>query len=120
MTIVLHELALERGILSSPFCWMVRFALAHKGLDYQSAPTSFTGIPAICGGGQKMVPVIEDGGQVVADSWVIAEHLEAAHADRPSLFGGALGRNYARFVLASFATHILRAAVRTVTGEVYK
>ena len=120
MTIVLHELALERGILSSPFCWMVRFALAHKGLDYQSAPTSFTGIPAICGGGQKMVPVIEDGGRVVAESWVIAEHLEAAHADRPSLFGGALGRNYARFVFATFTTHILREAVKTVTGEVYK
>lgn len=120
MTVVLHELALDGGILSSPFCWMVRFALAHKGLEYRSAPTSFTEISSICGGGQKMVPVVEDQGRIVADSWAIAEHLEAAYADRPSLFGGPLGRNYARFVLATFASHILRSAVKLVTGEVYK
>lgn len=120
MSILLHELALERGILSSPFCWMVRFALAHKGLDYRTAPTSFTGIPAICGGGQKMVPVLEHDGKVIADSWVIADHLEAAYPDRPSLFGGPVGRSYARFVLAAFTTHIVRLGIRVVVGEVYK
>ncbi len=120
MTILLHELALDQGVLSSPFCWMVRFALAHKGLDYRTATTSFTGIPSICGGGQKMVPVLEDAGQVIADSWAIAEHLEAAYPERPSVFGGAVGRSFARFVLATFATHILRAGVKVVVAEVYK
>lgn len=120
MTIILHELALDRGVLSSPYCWTVRFALAHKGLDYRALPTSFTGIPSICGGGQKMVPVLEDGGKIVADSWAIAEHLEASYADRPSLFGGALGRNYARFILATFTTHIVRFGIKLVVGEVFK
>jgi glutathione S-transferase len=99
---------------------MVRFALAHKGLDYRTAPTSFTGIPAICGGGQKMVPVLEDGGRIVADSWVIAEHLEQAYPDRPSLFGGPLGRNFARFILATFSAHVARAGIKLVVGEVFK
>lgn len=120
MAILLHELALDRGILSSPYCWMVRFALAHKGLDYRTAETSFTGIPGIAGGGQKMVPVLDDGGKIVADSWAIAEHLEAAYADRPSLFGDAQGKSYARFVLATFGTHVLRTAMRVVMGEVFK
>lgn len=120
MTVLLHELALERGILSSPFCWMVRFALAHKGLDYRTATTSFTGIGSICGGGQKTVPVIEHDGKIVADSWAIAEHLESAYADRPSLFGGATGQGYARFVLATFSAHVIRHAIRVVVGEVYK
>jgi glutathione S-transferase len=120
MTIVLYELALDRGILSSPYCWTVRFALAHKGLDYRAVPTSFTGIPSICGGGQKMVPVLDDGGKIVADSWAIAEHLEATYADRPSLFGGTIGRNYARFILATCGTHVARAGVKVVVGEVYK
>ncbi|MGE4062417.1 MAG: glutathione S-transferase N-terminal domain-containing protein [Rhodospirillaceae bacterium] len=120
MTIVLHELALDRGILSSPYCWMVRFALAHKGLDYRALPTAFTGIPSICGGGQKMVPVLEDGGKIVADSWAIAEHLEAAYPDRPSLFAGALGRNYARFILVTCTTHVVRAGIKVVVGEVFK
>lgn len=120
MTILLHELSLDQGVLSSPFCWMVRFALAHKDLDYRTATTSFTGIPAICGGGQKMVPVLEDGDTVVADSWDIAEHLERIYADRPSLFGGEAGHGFARFVLATFATHILKAGVKVVVAEVYR
>lgn len=120
MTILLHELALDGGILSSPYCWMVRFALAHKGLDYRTATTSFTGIPSVAGGGQKMVPVLEDGGRSIPDSWAIAEHLETAYADRPSLFGGAQGKNYARFVLATFGAHIVRPAMRVLMGEVFK
>lgn len=120
MTILLHELALDHGVLSSPYCWTVRFALAHKGLDYATAPTSFTGITAICGGGQTTVPVLEDGGRIIADSWAIAEHLEQAYADRPSLFGGALGRAYARFVLSTFTTHVAKAGIKVVVGEVFK
>src|SRR5690606_25354012 len=120
MTILLHELALDHGILSSPYCWMVRFALGHKGLDYRTALTCFTGISEIAGGGQRMVPVTEDAGKTIADRWVIAEYLVSAYADRPSLFGRTLGKNYARFVLATFTAHMMRPAIRVVMGEVYK
>jgi glutathione S-transferase len=31
----------------SPHCWKVAFALAHKGLDFESVPTAFTEVPLI-------------------------------------------------------------------------
>jgi len=47
---------------------------------------------AIAFSGGKTVPVIRDGDTVVRDSWKIAEHLEDKYADKPSLFGGPIGR----------------------------
>lgn len=98
MGIVLYDLAASGGRRMSPFCWRAKYALAHKGLDFETVPTRFTEIPKICGGGQKTVPVIEDAGRTVADSWKIAEHLEEAYPDRPSLFGGPAGKALSLFV----------------------
>lgn len=39
----------------------------------------------------RQVPVIEDDGKVVNDSFAIAQYLESKYADRPSLFGGPGG-----------------------------
>ena len=44
------------------------------------------------------MPVIEDGGHFVADSWAIAEYLDESYPDRPSLIGGANGHGLARFI----------------------
>jgi glutathione S-transferase len=119
MTILLHELALERGILSSPYCWMVRFALARKGLAYQTAATSFTGIRAICGGAYKEVPVLEDGPKIIGDSWAIAQYLEDAYPAGPSLFGGAAGRAYAGFMMNFFLSGVIRPAIKVMAAEIY-
>ena len=86
MTVKLYDLVGADDRRFSPHCWRARMALAHKGLDVETVPTLFTEIAKICGGGQKTVPVIEDGGNIVADSWVIANYLEATYADAPSLF----------------------------------
>jgi len=48
--------------------------------------------------GSKTVPVLEDKGNWIADSWAIACYLETAYPDRPTLFGGAIGQAEARFV----------------------
>ena len=47
MTIRLHDLALCNDVRLSPYCWRVRFALGHKGLEYRTVPTGFTGISRI-------------------------------------------------------------------------
>jgi glutathione S-transferase len=91
MTILFHDLAGRDERCFSPNGWRTRMALAHKGLAYEVRPTRFTGISGVAGGGQRMLPVIEDGGQVVADSWAIARYLEETYPDRPSLFGGPVG-----------------------------
>jgi glutathione S-transferase len=81
----------------SPYCWRTRLALAHKGLPVETIPWRFTDKAAIAFSAQEKVPVIVDGGRTVHDSWRIAEYLEDAYPDRPSLFGGAAGRRLARF-----------------------
>jgi glutathione S-transferase len=82
----------------SPYCWRIRMALAHKGLSVETIPWRYHDKPVIAHSGQDKVPVIEDGDRVVADSWAIANYLEDAYPDRPSLFGGAAARTAARFI----------------------
>ena len=81
----------------SPFCWRTRMALAHKGLPVRTVPWRFTEKERISASGQGRVPVLVDNGRWIADSWAIANHLEDAYADRPSLFGGPAGRALSRF-----------------------
>lgn len=97
MSIVLFDLCGADGRRFSPNCWRSAMALAHKGLAWESRATLFTGIADI-GGGNRTVPVIEDDGTLLGDSWAIAEHLEARYPDRPSLFGGETGKSLALFV----------------------
>ena len=100
MTIILHDLAgADPDIRFSPYCWRTRFALAHKGLPVETVPWRFTDREAIAFSGQGKVPVIQDDGKVVSDSWAIAEYLED-QVPTPTLFGGATGRAHALFVNA--------------------
>lgn len=73
-------------------------ALAHKGLNVDAIPVCFSDIRTIEGGGHSTVPVLVDGGRVVADSFDIALYLDEAYPDRPSLFKGEGGQAMARFI----------------------
>jgi glutathione S-transferase len=99
MTILLYDLVgADPARPFSPHCWKAKMALAHKGLDFRSEPTTFTAVPAVEGGVSKTVPVIRDGDRVVADSFDIALYLEERYPDRPTLFGGEGGKAMARFI----------------------
>lgn len=101
MTIILHELVgADPSRPFSPHCWKAAMSLAHKGLDFERRNVCFTKVPEIEGGVSKTVPVIRDGSQVVADSFLIADYLEETYPDRPSLFGGEGGQAMARFIEA--------------------
>ncbi|KQT50788.1 beta-aryl ether-cleaving protein [Aureimonas sp. Leaf454] len=82
----------------SPHCWKARMALRHKGFEIETRPVPFTQVPLVENGFSKIVPVLRDGGTLVADSFAIAEHLEDAYPDRPTLFAGEGGRRLSRFV----------------------
>jgi glutathione S-transferase len=100
MSIVLHDLAgADPDVRFSPYCWRTRFALAHKGLPVETVPWRFTDREQIAFSGQGKVPVLQDDGKVVSDSWAIAEYLEEQYPT-PTLFGGATGRAHALFVNA--------------------
>jgi glutathione S-transferase len=98
---VLYELAAaDPDRRFSPFCWRIRLALEHKGLAFEGRPWRFTERDALVFSGSDKVPVLVEDGRVIAESSVIAAHLEAAHSDRPSLFGGAAGLALTRFHVA--------------------
>lgn len=98
-TRVLYDLAgADPNRRFSPFCWRIKLALAHKGLEVETVPWRFTDKAVIAASGQEKVPVLVDGDRVLHDSWAIADYLETTYPDRPSLFGGPEGRSLARFV----------------------
>ena len=105
--IVLYELGGKNERRYSLFSWRTRMALRHKGLPFETRPVCMSDKAAIAFSGGKTVPVIKDGETVVRDSWKIAEHLEDKYPDRPSLFGGAIGRG----VTQTFNTWTDRALV---------
>jgi glutathione S-transferase len=82
----------------SPYCWRIRMALAHKGLEVETVPWRFTEKDKLPQPNQGRVPVIVDGGKVVHDSTAIADYLETRYPQSPSLFGGDTARTLTRFV----------------------
>jgi glutathione S-transferase len=94
----------------SPFCWRSRLALAHKGLAHETLPWRFTEKGRIAALGSDKVPVLIDGERTIADSWAIAEYLEDAYPDAPSLFRGAGGRSLCRF-LGHWTDSVVQAGV---------
>lgn len=104
MAILLFDLACIDGRRPSPFCWRTKYALAQKGLAFETQPVRFREIASIPGGGQKTVPVIDDNGRYVADSWAIADYLDATYPDRPKLFASQAERSLCHFVEASLFT----------------
>ncbi len=125
MPIILYELCgRDPERIFSPHCWKTRMALAHKGLDYQTRPTPFTKIPAIADGFSKTVPVIDDNGELIRESFDIALHLERKYPDRPTLFGGPGGEAMARFfekwsllTIHAQLMHCIVADIHSVLGD---
>ena len=105
--IKLYELVLQNGRSMSPYVWRVRYAMAHKGLAFESVPLGFTQIPSVCGGRFKTVPFIDDGGTEVGDSWDIVDYLDRTYAARP-LFSGPAEYAMVRFFDGWFSAEVMR------------
>jgi len=112
MSLIFHERVGLDGRRISPFSWRIRYALAHKGLEPEVVPTRFADVDRIRAlSGQHFVPIIEDDGRVLHDSWAIACHLEERYPDRPPLFGGAASRGATR-LLNIWSDSVLGPALR--------
>lgn len=111
MALKLYDLAAaDEDRRFSPFCWRIKMAVAHKGLEVETIPWRFTEKDVIAFSGQGRVPVLVDGDKTIADSWIIANYLEDVYSDRPSLFGGEGAREATRFVV-SWADGVLQPAL---------
>ena len=119
MTRVLYDLAgADPDLRFSPYCWRAKLALAHKGLEVETAPWRFTDKDAIAFSGQDRVPVLVDSDRVVSDSWAIALYLEEAYPDRPSLFGGAGAIGVTRFVNNWADTALHGGMIRLIVSDI--
>jgi glutathione S-transferase len=72
-------------------------ALAHKGLETETIPWRLVEKERIAASRSTTVPVIVDKGSFIADSWVIAEYLDASYP-APPLFDSPQARAYCRWV----------------------
>jgi glutathione S-transferase len=93
MTIRLYDLAgAEDERRFSPYCWRIKMALAHKGLEFETIPWRFTEKDVIAFSGQGAVPVIVDGPSTVSDSWRIALYLDHVYPGHPLLMDSEQAR----------------------------
>jgi glutathione S-transferase len=121
MAITMYDLCgAEADRRFSPFCWRAKMALAHKGLAVETVPWRFTEKDKLPQPNAGRVPVIVDDGRVVHDSTAIADYLEERYADRPSLYGGAVGRGVARFVQNWTETVLQTGLIRLVLLDIHR
>lgn len=79
----------ELANVESPFVWRSKFALAHKGLAYETQRAAFTDIPNTLGGRHKTVPILVDAnGTEICDSLEIVAYLDKTYPNAPALLAG--------------------------------
>ncbi|RTR07016.1 glutathione S-transferase family protein [Halomonas nitroreducens] len=119
MTRVLYELCgIDESLRFSPFCWRVRYALAHKGLDVETRPWRFTDKQALAFADHDKVPVLVDGDEVVTDSYAILRYLDRTYPQAP-LLGDALAEARGRFFKHYAERALAPAMMRTIIMDLF-
>ncbi|MEO0546443.1 MAG: glutathione S-transferase family protein [Pseudomonadota bacterium] len=120
MSIKLYELcSADPAHLFSPHCWKTRMSLAHKGLDFETVATPFTGIAGVEGGPARRVPVLRDGETVIEESLEIAKYLDANYPDAPSLLKGEGGAALTELVITWSQTQVHPAVVKLCLMDIF-
>ena len=117
-TLRLYELALNDGRSASPFVWRIRYALAHKGIPFESVYVGFTEIPTVFGGRFKTVPILEHKDTALSESWDIAEYLDRAFPGAP-LFASPAELALVRLTDAWFMPEVMRKMFRVYIKDIH-
>jgi glutathione S-transferase len=115
----LYELTLEDGRSVSPFVWRIRYALAHKGIPFETVYLGLIDIPKVFGGRFKTVPILEHGDDALSESWDIAEYLDRAFPGHPPLFSSPAELAVVRLTDAWFMTEVMRRMFRVYVKDVH-
>ncbi|XKE44842.1 glutathione S-transferase N-terminal domain-containing protein [Halomonas organivorans] len=119
MSRVLYDLCgIDERLRFSPYCWRVRYALAHKGLEVETRAWRFTEKEALDFADHDRVPVLVDGDEVVTDSYAILRYLDRAYPSAP-LLGDDLGEARARFFKHYAERSLAPAIMRTIVMDLY-
>ena len=114
----LYELVTDDGCSISPYVWRTKYALAAKGLPYESCGVGFVDIAAIGSGEFRTLPILEDGGQWVGDSWTIAAYLDQTYPE-PSLFSCEGEHALALFFEKWFAVEVISNLFRICVFDIH-
>ena len=98
----------DRGVRLSPPCWLAKFALLHKGLDFETTPLGFTEKDQLPDPDYGLFPILDDGGEIVKDSGKIVAYLDDRYPDNP-FFKNASDRASAIFYQAFLGSQLFPA-----------
>lgn len=117
MARVLYDLCgIDEGLRFSPYCWRVRYALAHKGLDFETRAWHFTDKAALAFADYDKVPVLVDGEATVTDSYAILRYLDDTYPEAP-LLGEGVAEARARFFKHYAERALHPAMMRTIVMD---
>ncbi len=86
---VLYDLATaDKAVRPSPYCWIVKFALLHKNIEFDTHALSFQPKSAYPDPAYGKLPILKDGDKLICNSADIIKHLESEHPQNP-LIGDA-------------------------------
>ena len=80
----LYDLALaDPDVRLSPFCWLAKFALLHKGVDFETVPLRFTEKENYPDQEHGKLPILVDGDDIICDSANIVAYAEKNFSGPP-------------------------------------
>lgn len=84
LKITLYDLcANDPEVRFGPYCWLTKFALLHKGLEFDTVALGFTEKDNYPDPEYGKLPMLLDNGELVRDSAAIIDHLERRYPGRP-------------------------------------
>ena len=96
----------------------VSLALAYKGLEAEEVPVDPEDRSVLVEvSGQELVPVIDDGGEIVADSPLILAYLEMRYPDKP-LYPADRTRRAETTVFVDWFNRVWKVAPNAIAAEV--
>ncbi|MCL7940364.1 glutathione S-transferase N-terminal domain-containing protein [Halomonas sp. ATCH28] len=123
MTRVLYDLCgIDEGLRFSPYCWRVRYALAHKGLEVETRPWRFSEKQALAFADHDKVPVLVDGDEVVTDSYEILRYLDRTYPEAPLLGEGlaaARGHFFKHYAERALAPAMMRTIIMDLLNAIH-
>ncbi|MBB3104588.1 glutathione S-transferase N-terminal domain-containing protein [Azomonas macrocytogenes] len=121
----LYELCgVDERLVFSPYCWRVKMALKHKGLDFETVPWHFQDKDALAFSGQepseaRKVPVfVDEDGTVVTDSMAIIRYLDRIYPARP-LLGDEFAAARLEFIRHWSEAVLSPAVLKIILGDLF-
>ena len=122
MTRVLYDLALaDEAVRPSPYCWIVKFALLHKGLAFETRPVRFADKSKYPDPDYGKVPVLVDNDEMIKDSPVITAWLDRKYPQNPltaTRAEKAAAEFHAAWVASAFNSALAPMLMLRIAGNV--